>query len=190
MVVPRRRPRTTGLINLAAALIVSAAVLYAAFLPAGPLPALGPAFNPTTGAWTMAADAQVTDRTLRLAGLQRPVSVVLERDGTAHITAQTDHDVFLATGYVHARFRLFQMDLMRRQGAGRLSEIVGKAALDSDRFELQLGLQRTAQAEWNALPAGDGSRCAGRVRTGRERPHCRSRIDASARRDVHAPRLS
>src|SRR5256712_12335600 len=52
------------------------------------------------------------------------------------------------------------MDLMRRQGAGRLSEIVGKAALDSDRFELQLGLQRTAQAEWNALPAGDGSRDA------------------------------
>jgi len=44
---------------------------------------------------------------------------------------------------------------MRRQGAGRLSEIVGSAALDSDRFELQLGLLRTAWAEWNALAQDD-----------------------------------
>jgi len=155
-----RRRRGRPLLNLAAALIVTAAVLYAAFLPAGPLPALGPAFNPTTGAWTMAADAQVTDRTLRLPGLQQPVRVVLESNGTAHVVAQTDHDLFLATGYVHARFRLFQMDLMRRQGEGRLSEVFGKAALDTDRFELQLGLLRTAQLEWSQLPVGDPSHAA------------------------------
>src|SRR5256885_13992711 len=108
----------------------------------------------------MAADAQNTDRMVRLAGLQQPVQVLFEQDGTAHITAQTDHDLFLATGYVHARFRLFQMDLMRRQGAGRLSQVVGKAALDSDRFELQLGLLRTAEQEWRQLPASDPSRDA------------------------------
>ena len=133
-------------------------MLYAAFFPAGPLPALGPAFNPITGAWTMAADAQVTDRMLHLGGLQEPVRVTLEANGTAHIAAQTDHDLFLATGYVHARFRLFQMDLMRRQAEGRLSEVFGAAALDTDRFELQLGLLRTAQLEWSQLSAGDPSR--------------------------------
>ena len=157
---PRPRFRILPLVNLGAAILVSAGVLYAAFMPAGPLPALGPAFNPVTGAWTMAADARDTDRTVRLGGLDGPVTVLLEQDGTAHISAQTDHDLFLATGYVHARFRLFQMDLLRRQGAGRLSEIVGKAALDTDRFELQLGLLRTAQAEWNALPSDDPSRAA------------------------------
>jgi penicillin amidase len=148
-------------INVVAALIVSAAVLYAAFAGAGPLPALGPAFNPVTGAWTMAADAANSgqSQTLRLAGLEKPVNVTLEADGTSHIVAQTDHDLFLATGYLHARFRLFQMDLLRRQGEGRLSEVVGKAALDSDRFELQLGLLRTAQAEWAA--ASSRSRNAG-----------------------------
>jgi len=148
-------------INAIAALIVCAAVLYAAFAGAGPLPALGPAFNPVTGAWTMAADAANSSQsqTLRLAGLEKPVNVTLEPDGTSHIVAQTDHDLFLATGYMHARFRLFQMDLLRRQGEGRLSEVVGKAALDSDRFELQLGLLRTAQAEWNA--ASSRSRLAG-----------------------------
>ena len=159
-VAPRRRRQTLPLLNLVGALIVSAAVLYVTFFPAPGLPALGPAFNPTTGAWTMAADAQVTNRVLHLAGLRQPVSVVLERDGTAHISAQTDHDLFLATGYVHARFRLFQMDLMRRQGAGRLSEVVGKAAVNSDRFELQLGLLRTAQAEWKQLQTDDQSRQA------------------------------
>lgn len=147
----RRRPRLP-IINVVAAAVVSAAVLYAAFFGAGPLPALGAAFNPVTGAWTMAQDAEVTSQTLHIAGLQQPVAVVFEANGTAHITAQTDHDLFLATGYVHARFRLFQMDLMRRQGEGRLSEIVGKAALDSDTFELQLGLVRTAQREWAAAP--------------------------------------
>jgi penicillin amidase len=151
--------RGRSAINVIAALIVSAAVLYAAFAGAGPLPALGPAFNPVTGAWTMAADASITSQTLRLAGLEKPVNVTLEADGTTHIVAQTDHDLFLATGYMHARFRLFQMDLLRRQGEGRISEVLGKAPLDSDRFELQLGLLRTAQAEWAA--ASSRSRLAG-----------------------------
>jgi penicillin amidase len=144
---PRRTLRT---INLFAALLVSAALLYVSFVGAGSaLPALGPTFNPTTGAWTMASDAaNPVNETLAISGLEQPVRVTFEQDGTAHIVAQTDPDLFLAIGYVHARFRLFQMDLMRRQGEGRLSEVVGKAALDSDRFELQLGLLRTAQLEW------------------------------------------
>ena len=135
-------------------------MLYAAFFGAGPLPALGPAFNPITGAWTMAADASISNETLRLAGLQQLVKVTLESDGTTHIVAQTAHDLFLATGYMHARFRLFQMDLLRRQGEGRLSEVFGKAALDSDRFELQLGLLRTAQLEWSSLAPDNRSRVA------------------------------
>ena len=142
--------------NFAAALIVSGAVLYVAFFGAGPLPALGPAFNPQTGAWTMAADAaSYGAQTLHLDGLQHPAKVVLEANGTAHITASTDHDMFLAFGYVHAKFRLFQMDLERRQGEGLLSEVFGKDALPMDTFELQLGLLRTAQQEWSQLSNDD-----------------------------------
>src|SRR6266851_4802818 len=154
----RVRPRSA--LNLLAAAIVSAAVLYASFVGAGPLPALGPAFNPTTGAWTMALDASLKNDTLHLAGLRQPVTITLEKDGTAHVVANTDHDLFLAVGYLHARFRLFQMDLLRRQGEGRLSEVVGKAALDSDRFELQLGLLRTAQQEFSAVAPDSRSRQA------------------------------
>src|SRR5216683_1504665 len=154
----RVRPRSA--LNLLAAAIVSAAVLYASFVGAGPLPALGPAFNPTTGAWTMALDASLKNDTLHLAGLRQPVTITLEKDGTAHVVANADHDLFLAVGYLHARFRLFQMDLLRRQGEGRLSEVVGKAALDSDRFELQLGLLRTAQQEFSAVAKDSRSRQA------------------------------
>jgi len=147
-------------LNASAALVVSAALLYVTFFGAGPLPALGPAFNPTTGAWTMALDASLKNDTLHLAGLRQPVTITLEKDGTAHVVANTDHDLFLAVGYLHARFRLFQMDLLRRQGEGRLSEVVGKAALDSDRFELQLGLLRTAQREFSAVAPDSRSRQA------------------------------
>jgi penicillin amidase len=134
-------------------------VLYLSFFGLGlTLPPLGPAFNPATGAWTMAADAAApSSETLHLAGLVQPVRVILEANGTAHIVAATDRDLFLATGYVHARYRLFQMDLLRRQGEGRLSEVFGKSALESDRFELQLGLLRTAQAELSQLSATDPS---------------------------------
>ena len=144
-------------VNAAGAVVVTALVLYLSFFGYGTtLPPLGPAFNPVTGAWTMAADAQApSTQTLHLSGLIQPVRVVFEKNGTAHIVASTDHDLFLAVGYVHAKFRLFQMDLLRRQGEGRLAEVFGKAAVDSDRFELQLGLLRTAQVEWSQLPSTD-----------------------------------
>jgi penicillin amidase len=139
------------LINLIVAVVVASGVVYVAARGAGPVPPLGPAFVPGTGVWTAAADAQQpTDSTLHLHGLTDPASVLFEKNGIAHITAANDHDLFLAMGYVHARYRLFQMDLMRRQGEGLLSQIVGTAALKSDRFELRLGLLRTAEANWAA----------------------------------------
>src|SRR5712664_2909977 len=157
-------PPVRSTVNLVVAVIASASVLYTAFFGAGPLPPLGPVFNPATGAWTMALDATIKNESLGLAGLEKPVKVTLEPDGTSHIVAQTDHDLFLATGYVHAKFRLFQMDLLRRQGEGRLSEVLGRGkddeVLNSDRFELQLGLLRTAQKEWEQLPGNNPSRVA------------------------------
>jgi acyl-homoserine lactone acylase PvdQ len=60
--------------------------------------------------------------------------------------------LFWTIGYLHARFRLTQMDLERRQGEGQLSEILGMQALDGDRGSNFYGLARTAQAEWQTLP--------------------------------------
>src|SRR6185312_10614015 len=81
--------------------------------------------------------------------------IVFEADGTAHIQAATDHDAWVAVGYLHAKYRLLQMDLERRQGRGLLSEVVGSAAMETDKFQRQVGLDRTAEAEWNMLKPND-----------------------------------
>ncbi|NMP24779.1 penicillin acylase family protein [Sulfobacillus harzensis] len=153
---PKRR-----LWSLILAIGFTALVLDLTLRGVGPLPPLASTFNPATGIWTNAKDAQLpTSQRLVLPGLHHPVTVSFGPRGTAYIKAQTDHDLFLAIGYVQAKNRLFQMDLMRRQGEGLLSQVVGKAALGSDRFELQLGLLRTARANWAALPPASSTRAA------------------------------
>lgn len=137
------------MLNAAVSVVVLGALLLVSGRGVTGIPPLGVTFNPGTGVWTASAETPRSE-TLRLTGLRRPASVLFERNGIAHVNAGSTHDLFLAMGYLHARFRLFEMDLLRRQGEGLLSQIVGKAALSSDRFELRLGLQRTAQANWRA----------------------------------------
>ncbi|MCS7067532.1 MAG: penicillin acylase family protein [Meiothermus sp.] len=82
-------------------------------------------------------------------GLSGPVSITFDRWGIPHIRAlSSDMDVFFAQGYVHARDRLFQMELGRRAAQGRLSEILGSGALEQDRFFRTWGFYRAAQASF------------------------------------------
>ncbi len=82
---------------------------------------------------------------LKLEGLNGPVSVYYDAWGVPHIDAQTEHDAYLALGYVHAQDRLFQMDLLRRIGGGRLSELFGVESFATDRFFRTLGISRYAR---------------------------------------------
>lgn len=69
---------------------------------------------------------------LKAQGLQHPVEVLRDRWGVAHIYAQNQHDLFFAQGFVTAQDRLFQMELWKRAGQGRLAEILGPSALARD----------------------------------------------------------
>ncbi len=103
--------------------------------------------------WTSASGAALpTSGTLTLPGLAHPVQVSFTSDGVPSVRAAGDHDLFLALGYLHARFRLAEMDLERRLGEGRLAQLAGPSAVGSDKFELRLGLLRTAQQEWAEMP--------------------------------------
>lgn len=82
---------------------------------------------------------------LRLEGLTAPVSVYYDAWGVPHIDAQNENDAYLALGYVHAQDRLFQMDLLRRIGGGRLSELFGSESFATDRFFRTLGISRYAR---------------------------------------------
>lgn len=85
--------------------------------------------------------------TLEVPGLSAPVEVFRDRWGIPHIYARTDLDLFLAQGYVHAQDRLWQMELQRRLGHGRLAEVFGERALEADRFLRVLGFGRVARRE-------------------------------------------
>ncbi len=69
---------------------------------------------------------------LKAPGLQQPVEVLRDRWGVAHIYAQNQHDLFFAQGFVAAQDRLFQMELWKRAGQGRLAEVLGPAFLARD----------------------------------------------------------
>ena len=79
-------------------------------------------------------------------GLAAPVEIVRDRHGIPHVLARNEEDALFALGYVHAQDRLWQMEMNRRIGAGRLAEVLGSAALDTDRLLRVLGLHRRAKA--------------------------------------------
>ncbi|MEU2957393.1 MULTISPECIES: penicillin acylase family protein [Streptomyces] len=119
----------------------------------GPVPALGKTLMPGGGVWPSAEDARLPrNEQIRIPGLDRPVDVSFTADGVASVRASSDEDLFTAQGYLAARFRLVQMDVQRRLGKGRLAELNGPSGIDSDVFELTLGIHRTAEATWAATP--------------------------------------
>ena len=84
---------------------------------------------------------------LSIKGLEAPAEVLRDRWGVAHIYAQNARDVVFAQGFVHAQERLWQMDFTRRVVFGRLSEVLGEAALPADRVMRTMGLYLTAEQE-------------------------------------------
>ncbi len=72
--------------------------------------------------------------TIRIDGLQQPVEISYNELGIPHIKAKNEEDLFLATGYVMASYRLFQMVMMKMAIQGRLSEFAGEKALPLDYF--------------------------------------------------------
>src|SRR6516165_9697016 len=89
---------------------------------------------------------------LHLHGLHEPVEVITDRYGVPHIYAQNEDDLFFAQGYIHAQDRLWQMEFNRRIGSGRLSEIFGELALETDRFARRVGIHRASAAAAEQLP--------------------------------------
>jgi penicillin amidase len=92
------------------------------------------------------------DGEARLPGLSAPVAIEADAMAIPSVDAPTRADAQRALGYLHARDRLFQIDLMRRKAAGRLAEIFGEKALPVDQAQRVYQLQRAAEASAAALP--------------------------------------
>ena len=86
------------------------------------------------------------DGHITVPGLASPVDVVRDAAGIPHIYAANEDDAWFTLGYVHAQDRLWQLELNRRTAAGRLAEVLGPGAVDTDRFLRTLGIARNAAA--------------------------------------------
>ncbi|HET9825897.1 MAG TPA: penicillin acylase family protein, partial [Chitinophagaceae bacterium] len=117
----------------------------------GSVPPLGKFLSPQHGFWQN-AEAANTDfnADVNFPGLKGKVNVYFDERLVPHVFADNDQDLYFVQGYLHAKFRLFQMDLQTMYAAGRLCEIFGNnpAILKIDRETRRSGMVWAAQ---NAL---------------------------------------
>jgi penicillin amidase len=101
--------------------------------------------------WISARSQPQAAGTLRVPGLAASVEVIRDETGIAQVYADTADDLFFAQGFVHASERMWQMEVFRHIGAGRLSELFGASEVDTDRFIRTLGWRRAAARDLAAL---------------------------------------
>lgn len=87
-----------------------------------------------------------------VASLEAQVEIDFDALGIPRIRAGSRTDAFKALGFITARDRLFQMDLLRRRPAGRLAEIFGSGLLKDDRWNRVMGFHRLAGTILALLP--------------------------------------
>ena len=113
------------------------------------------------GWWWAHGSVPTLEGQLPLNGLHAPVEVLIDQHGVPAVYARDADDAWFAAGVLHARDRLWQMELYRRVTLGRLSEVLGEDTLPIDKRFLTLGLRDAADAEWQ--------RASPEVRTALER---------------------
>lgn len=121
-------------------------LIYVLDHPMGSLPALGRLLDPMKGCW---ANAEPVNKnfsdTYNLPAIKQDATVWIDDRMVPHIHAANDHDLYYMEGYLHASFRLWQMDMQTRAAAGRVSEVVGEKALDFDRRQRRKGMVYAAE---------------------------------------------
>lgn len=107
-------------------------------------------------AWlTLRASLPQLDGELDAAGLSAEVSITRDAAGIPTISASNRLDLAFATGFVHGQDRFFQMDLIRRDAAGELSEIIGVATIDADRRKRMHRFRSRSAAALQALSSDE-----------------------------------
>eukprot|EP00898_Chlorokybus_atmophyticus_P005792 jgi/Chlat1/6213/Chrsp44S05751 len=112
--------------------------------------------------WAWAALPVSGDSTHRVSSCLRGRSVRVAWDawGVPHVEGESAGDVIAAQGWCHARDRLFQMEIMRRLGQGRISELRGPSAVGMDRFARTLGWRRLAEQDYDHLKTKNKSQAS------------------------------
>ncbi len=109
------------------------------------LPPVGKFFHPHVGFWNNVRMVSSPKLDLKLVNAEYDGDVYFTDRLVPHIVADDLANAYFLQGYVHARMRLWQMDFATRAAEGRLSEIVGKAAVEFDKLKRRKGLAESAK---------------------------------------------
>ncbi len=121
-------------------------------------PRLGMFLSPQKGFWQNAESKDISfNETVALKGLKTNADVYFDDRLVPHIYAKNNKDAYFVQGFLHAKFRLWQMDFQTYVAGGRLSEIRGKdsAALAVDKFFRRLGMVYAAENAMNFISEDD-----------------------------------
>ncbi|KJS18457.1 MAG: hypothetical protein VR78_04810 [Hoeflea sp. BRH_c9] len=102
--------------------------------------------------WVSRSQAPL-DGTMPIAGLGAEVSITRDKNGVPHIKAATRADVAAGLGFAHAQDRLWQMEVSRMAGQGRLSELFGEATVGTDIWLRTMGIYEAAEASLSVMDA-------------------------------------
>lgn len=103
------------------------------------------------GWWTVQRSFPTMNGAIDVPGLGAEVTVVRDDAGIPQLYAETDHDLFVAQGYVHAQDRFWEMDFRRHVTSGRLAEMFGESQVGTDTFIRTLDWRGIAEQEYDAL---------------------------------------
>jgi penicillin amidase len=113
-----------------------------------PLP-LGKFLSVQEGIWQNAESVNASyNEKIKIAGMEGKAEVYFDDRLVPHIFAEKENDAYFVQGYLHAKFRLWQMEFQTHAAAGRISEIVGDKGINFDKTQRRIGMVFAAE---NAL---------------------------------------
>jgi penicillin amidase len=125
--------------------VIAVALVFALNKRWGAIPALGKFLSPQTGFWQN-AEGDGLDENFAFENLKGKVDVYLDERLVPHVFAEQEEDVYFVQGFIHAKFRLWQMDFNSRAASGRLSEVLDNPQLlNFDRLQRRAGMVFAAE---------------------------------------------
>jgi len=126
-------------------LLCNITIVYLLNIKINNIPPIGKFFNPFTGYLALSNSDNLPKDNLYFDSLSDTVNIIWDDLRIPHIFAKSKHDLYFTQGYIMAKDRLWQMDFQALVAGGRLSEVIGKDALEIDKFHRRIGIKYGAK---------------------------------------------
>lgn len=140
---------------------ITAGLVYTLNTKIGPAPPLGKFLSPQHGFWQNAEPANESfSQELKFPALKGNANVYFDERLVPHVFAENDEDLYFIQGFLHAKFRLWQMDFQTEAAAGNVSAVIGDKAINYDREQRRLGMVYAAEKALKEVESDPESKMA------------------------------